>query len=83
MHRLHGDLAGVCRGLDADCDGTEARGVERLAPGPPEQQIPDPGLDEPMDVGYAVLFLASDEAKFVNGAELRVDNGSVINPAVL
>jgi NAD(P)-dependent dehydrogenase (short-subunit alcohol dehydrogenase family) len=36
-----------------------------------------------MDVGYAVLFLASDEAKFINGAELRLDNGSVINPAAL
>ena len=61
----------------------EARGVKRPAPLPPEQRIPSPGLGEPMDVGYAVLFLASDEAKFINGAELRVDNGSVINPAVL
>ena len=61
----------------------EARGVERPAPVHPEQQIPSPGLGEPMDVGYAVLFLASDEAKFINGAELRVDNGSVINPAAL
>lgn len=49
----------------------------------PEQRPPSPGLGEPMDVGYAVLFLASDESKFINGAELRVDNCSVINPAPL
>jgi len=61
----------------------EARGDERRSPVPPEQKLPSPGLGEPMDVGYAVLFLASDEAKFINGAELRVDNGSVVNPAPL
>jgi 3(or 17)beta-hydroxysteroid dehydrogenase len=32
-------------------------------------------LGEPMDVAYAVLYLASDEAKFVAGAELVVDGG--------
>ena len=67
----------------AKAAAAEARGVEPPAPLPPEQRIPSPGLGEPMDVGYAVLFLASDEAKFINGAELRVDNGSVINPAAL
>lgn len=61
----------------------EAAGVERAAPPPPETMPPSPGLGEPMDVGYAVLFLASDESKFINGAELRVDNCSVINPAAL
>jgi NAD(P)-dependent dehydrogenase (short-subunit alcohol dehydrogenase family) len=30
---------------------------------------------EPLDVAYAVLYLASDEAKFVTGAELLVDGG--------
>lgn len=46
-------------------------------------KIPGPGLGEPMDVGNTVLFLASDESKFINGAELRIDNCSVINPAPL
>jgi NAD(P)-dependent dehydrogenase (short-subunit alcohol dehydrogenase family) len=32
-------------------------------------------LGEPLDVAYAVLYLASDEAKFVTGAELLVDGG--------
>ncbi|MBI5958586.1 MAG: glucose 1-dehydrogenase [Chloroflexi bacterium] len=30
---------------------------------------------EPLDVAYGVLYLASDEAKFVTGAELVIDGG--------
>ncbi len=30
---------------------------------------------EPLDVAYGVLYLASDEAKFVTGAELYIDGG--------
>ena len=30
---------------------------------------------EPIDVAYGVLYLASDEAKFVTGAELYIDGG--------
>ena len=30
---------------------------------------------EPEDIGYAALFLASDEAKYITGAELVVDGG--------
>lgn len=35
-------------------------------------------LGEPKDVAYAYLYLASDEAKMVNGAVLSVDGGLVI-----
>jgi 3-oxoacyl-[acyl-carrier protein] reductase len=35
-------------------------------------------LGEAKDVAYAYLFLASDEAKFVNGAVLCVDGGLII-----
>lgn len=39
------------------------------------RQIPLGRVGEPADVAYAVLFLASDESKFVTGAELKVDGG--------
>lgn len=32
-------------------------------------------LGEPVDVVNAVLFLASDEARFITGATLTVDGG--------
>jgi NAD(P)-dependent dehydrogenase (short-subunit alcohol dehydrogenase family) len=32
-------------------------------------------IGEPSDVAYAILYLASDESKFVTGAELTVDGG--------
>lgn len=30
---------------------------------------------QPADIANLVLFLASDESKFINGAEMRIDNG--------
>ena len=30
---------------------------------------------QPTDIANLVLFLASDESKFINGAEMRIDNG--------
>jgi 3(or 17)beta-hydroxysteroid dehydrogenase len=32
-------------------------------------------IAEPIDIANLVLFLASDESRFINGAELRIDNG--------
>lgn len=32
-------------------------------------------IGEPDDIANTVLFLASDESKFINGAQIRVDNG--------
>ena len=34
------------------------------------------GIGEPLDVANMVLFLASEESKHINGAELVIDNGS-------
>ena len=32
-------------------------------------------LGEPEDIAYGILYLASDEAKFVTGSELVIDGG--------
>ena len=39
------------------------------------RQIPLGRIGEVNDVAYAVLYLASDESKFVTGSELKVDGG--------
>jgi NAD(P)-dependent dehydrogenase (short-subunit alcohol dehydrogenase family) len=48
----------------------EKEGLEKLA-----RQIPLGKVGEPDDIAYAVLYLASDEAKLITGAELKVDGG--------
>jgi 3(or 17)beta-hydroxysteroid dehydrogenase len=50
-----------------------------------ERDIPDgvlkPGsIGHPKDIAAMVLFLASDESRFINGAEMVVDNGLTIRP---
>jgi NAD(P)-dependent dehydrogenase (short-subunit alcohol dehydrogenase family) len=50
--------------------GDEAAAHEKLARGIPLKRI-----GEPDDVAYCVLYLASDESKFVTGAEFRIDGG--------
>lgn len=42
------------------------------------QGIPLGVLGQPEDVAYAVLFLASDESKFITGAEVVIDGGSIL-----
>lgn len=39
------------------------------------KQIPLQRLGEPEDVGYAVLYLASDESRFVTASEFKIDGG--------
>ena len=51
--------------------GDEAKAHERLARGIPLKRI-----GEPDDVAYCVLYLASDESRFVTGAEFKIDGGA-------
>ena len=39
------------------------------------KQVPLNTIGDPDDVAYAVLYLASDESKFVTGSELKIDGG--------
>jgi 3-oxoacyl-[acyl-carrier protein] reductase len=39
------------------------------------ERTPMRRLGEPRDIANAYLFLASDEADFINGAVIRVDGG--------
>jgi len=50
--------------------GDEGKAHERLARGIPLKRI-----GEPDDVAYCVLYLASDESKFVTGSEFKIDGG--------
>ncbi len=43
-----------------------------------KEKTPLRRLGQPDDVGYAILYLASDEANFINGIVLPVDGGLVI-----
>jgi len=41
-----------------------------------ESKVPLPYFGKPEDIAYAVLFLASDESRFVTGGQLIVDGGT-------
>lgn len=48
---------------------------------PENKVLPADSLGTPRDVANMVLYLASDESRFVTGAEFVVDNGLVARPA--
>ncbi len=48
----------------------EAAMLERLA-----KQVPLGRLGDPDDVAYAVLYLASDESRFMTASEIKIDGG--------
>lgn len=50
--------------------GDETTAHEKLARGIPMKRI-----GEPDDVAWCVIYLASDESKFVTGAEFKIDGG--------
>ena len=51
-------------------------GIKLMEQDNPEATRKAMGIGEPLDVANMVLFLASDESKHINGAELVIDNGA-------
>ena len=77
-------------GIDTPINaGLEAELATRMAGMrlPPQSAVsadsPKMRLGEPNDIGYAVVYLASDESKFMSGAELYIDNTSTITAAIV
>lgn len=57
-------------------DEDRAAAIDAVAAG-----IPLGCMGEPMDVAYAVLYLASDESKYITGIELTLDGGILAGSA--
>ena len=53
-------------------------GIKLMEQDDPEATRKAMGIGEPLDVANMVLFLASEESKHINGAELVIDNGATI-----
>ena len=47
----------------------------------PEGVLPAGTIGHPKDIANLVLYLASDESRFVTGAEFLIDNGLTVTPA--
>ena len=47
----------------------------------PEGVLPAGAIGAPKDVANMILYLASDESRFVTGAEFVIDNGLTVTPA--
>ncbi|MFT4517795.1 MAG: 3(or 17)beta-hydroxysteroid dehydrogenase [Halioglobus sp.] len=68
-------------------DGVKTPMVVKVATGnenPTQEEIDEIGqfgnMCEPEDVANLVLFLASEESRFINGTEMLIDNASTITP---
>ena len=72
-------------GMDTPMVRDFAASAAALAPATPADHKPVivSRLGEPSDVAHAVLFLASDESKFMSGAELVIDNTITVTAGVV
>ncbi len=54
---------------------------------PPQSPVsadgPQMRMGEPNDIAWAVVYLASDESKFMSGSEIRIDNTASVTAAVV
>ncbi len=75
------DHAGDNININAVCPGSVETGLTRMTFADPvrkaekSRQIPLGRFAQPSEVSGAILFLASDAASYITGAELFVDGG--------
>jgi len=69
---IHPD--GIMTPMVANLHGTIPKG-EKTAVRMMDQKQMMARFAKPTDIANLVLFLASDESKFITGAEMRIDNG--------
>ena len=63
-------------------DGVDTPMTQKFTGGPLSEEAkkdPKSRMCDPRDIAYMVLFLASDESRFVNGAEMNIDNAQSIS----
>ena len=81
MHHVATVAPGVAHGEDVaglqQTDAALLRDYLRTA----AESIPLGKLGEVEDIGYAALFLATDEAKFITGQTIVVDGGQTLPEA--
>jgi len=75
--RLQDSLQLGPSGFDRNADGAARVGEEHQVA---EGVLPPGANGAPIDVANLVLFLASDESRFITGAEFVIDNGVTIRP---
>ena len=70
---LHSDP--MYRSFRRDLENPTREDAEKAFPAMQAMKIP---YVEPVDISNAVLFLASDEARYVTGIQMRIDGGSYL-----
>jgi 3(or 17)beta-hydroxysteroid dehydrogenase len=56
----------------------ELVGINMVSEEDPEMMRQKLGVGEPNDVAHMIVYLASDESKHINGAEMVIDNGDTV-----
>jgi 3(or 17)beta-hydroxysteroid dehydrogenase len=86
-HAMGADLLGMVdafvqrNGYPPALSAPKGPGTEPFYPnGQPEDAKIGPGMGTSDDAAFLVVYLASDESKFINGTEIRVDNCASIQP---
>lgn len=78
--RVNSVLPGFTRNKTLDSHLKEYTESERLAyVNKISSDIPLKRIAEPEDIGWAAVFLASDEAGFITGTSLTVDGGASVH----